>query len=71
VPGRSRSEFGKNISRLRSAAGLTQEALAEKADISVRYLQFVEAGRYTPTVTVAARIRNALGCSWDELCRSL
>ena len=71
MPGRSRSEFGKNISRLRSAAGLTQEALAEKADISVRYLQFVEAGRYTPTVTVAARIRNALGCSWDELCRSL
>jgi len=71
VPGRSRSEFGKNISRLRSAAGLTQEALAEKADISVRYLQFVEAGRYTPTVTVAARIRNALGCSWDELCRTL
>ena len=71
MPGRSRSEFGKNISRLRSAAGLTQEALAEKADISVRYLQFVEAGRYTPTVTVAARVRKALGCSWDELCRSL
>jgi transcriptional regulator with XRE-family HTH domain len=71
VPGRSRNEFGKNVSRLRSDAGLTQEALAEKADISVRYLQFVEAGRYTPTVTVAARIRNALGCSWDELCRSL
>ena len=71
MPGRSRNEFGKNVSRLRSAAGLTQEVLAEKAEISVRYLQFVEAGRYTPTVTVAARIRNALGCSWDELCRSL
>ncbi len=71
MPGRSRNEFGKNVSRLRSAAGLTQEALAEKADISVRYLQFVEAGRYTPTVTVAGRIRKALGCSWDDLCGAL
>jgi transcriptional regulator with XRE-family HTH domain len=71
VPGRSKNEFGRNLNRLRSAAGLTQERLAEKADISVRYLQFLEAGRYEPTVKVAARIRRALGCSWDELCRNL
>jgi len=71
VPGRSQNDFGKNLSRLRSAAQLTQEVLAEKSEISARYLQFVEAGRYTPTVKVAGRIRKALGCTWDELCRGL
>jgi DNA-binding XRE family transcriptional regulator len=50
---------------------MTQERLAEEADISVRYLQFVEAGRYTPTVKVAGRIRKALGCSLEELCRGV
>ncbi len=71
MPGKDRHHFGQNVSRLRSAAQLTQEALAEKADISVRYLQFVEAGRYNPTVKVAALLRKALDCSWDDLCRGL
>ena len=63
--------FGKNISRIRNAAGLTQEGLAEKADISTRYVQFLEADKYVPSVIIAARLRRALGCSWDELCRGL
>ena len=62
-----RKHFGRNLSRLRSLAGLTQEVLAEKSEISVRYVQFIESGRYVPTVIVAARLRKALDCSWDEL----
>ena len=63
--------FGRNISRIRNAAGLTQEGLAAKADISTRYVQFLEADKYVPSVLVAVRLRRALGCSWDELCRGL
>jgi DNA-binding XRE family transcriptional regulator len=59
------------LSRLRTVARLTQEILAEKADISVRYLQFIEAGRYAPTVLVAARLRKALGCRWNDLLGGL
>lgn len=70
VPG-PRKQFARNLSRLRAAAELTQEALAEKAEVSVRYVQFIEAGRYIPTVAVAGRIRKALACSWDELCAGL
>jgi len=62
-----RKHFGRNLSRLRSVAGITQEVLAEKSEISVRYVQFIESGRYVPTVIVAARLRTALACSWDEL----
>jgi ribosome-binding protein aMBF1 (putative translation factor) len=66
-----RKHFGRNLSRLRSAAGFTQEVLAEKSEISVRYVQFIESGRYVPTVIVAARLRTALGCSWNELCAGM
>jgi len=63
--------FGQNVYRLRNAANLTQESLAEKADISRRYVQLIEASSYTPTVEVASRIRYALAVSWDELMRGM
>lgn len=46
---------------------LTQEQLAEKADISRRYLQEIEAGEMNPTVNILSRLRKALKCSWDDL----
>lgn len=63
--------FGQNIYRLRNAANLTQEKLSEKASISCRYVQLLEAGEYVPTVEVASRLRAAFGVSWDELMRGL
>jgi transcriptional regulator with XRE-family HTH domain len=63
--------FGRNLSRLRTEAGLTQEQLCELAEIDRSYLQRVEAGNSQPTVAVAARLRKALRCSWDELMRGI
>jgi len=59
--------FGKNVNRLRTDNGLTQEQLAEKADMSRRFLQEVEKGEKIPTVKIAVRLRSALDCSWEEL----
>ncbi|OJV03157.1 MAG: hypothetical protein BGO12_09775 [Verrucomicrobia bacterium 61-8] len=59
--------FGKNVNRLRTDSGLTQEQLAEKADMSRRFLQEVEKGEKIPTVKIAVRLRSALDCSWEEL----
>jgi len=50
---------------------LTQEQLAEMADISRRYVQLLEAGHYAPTIEVASRLRAAFGVSWDELLKGL
>ncbi len=61
-------QLGRNVCRLRTALDLTQEELSEKADISRRYLQQIEAGEMNPTINVASRLRVALKCSWDELC---
>ena len=50
---------------------LTQEKLSEKAEISRRYLQQIEAGTMNPTVNVVVRLKHALGASWDELFAKL
>jgi transcriptional regulator with XRE-family HTH domain len=65
---RPHQKFGKNVHRLRMAARLTQEELAERADISRRYLQQIEAGEMNPTINIAARLCKALRCSWNRLC---
>jgi transcriptional regulator with XRE-family HTH domain len=63
--------FGQSVYSLRNSANLTQEQLAKKADISRRYVQMIEAARYTPTIDVASRLREALGTTWEYLLKGL
>ncbi len=49
------------------ARGVTQERLAELADLNIRTLQKIEAGQTNILVTTAVRLRKALGCGWDPL----
>ena len=46
-----RKTFAKNLKKLRLDKGLTQELLAEKLGISVRYVQQLE-GKNTPNVKI-------------------
>jgi transcriptional regulator with XRE-family HTH domain len=66
-----RSKLGKNVCRLRTGSGLTQERLAEMVEIDRRYVQRIEAGTANPGVDVLARLSKALRCSWDELFRGI
>jgi DNA-binding XRE family transcriptional regulator len=59
--------FGANVRRERVATGLTQERLAEKADLNIRTLQSIEAGELNVLVTTAMRLQKALHCGWDKL----
>ncbi len=58
---------GLNIRRERIAAGLTQEKLAEAADLAPRTIQKIEAGRITILISTLRRIRKAIGCSYEAL----
>ncbi len=49
------------------ASGLTQEELADQAQVDRRQLQRIEAGTANPGVEMLARLRKALGCSWPDL----
>ena len=62
-----RTQFGKNVLRLRRAKNLTQEALAETVGLSTRYTQSIEAGEYFPALPTLAKVKVALGATWDEL----
>lgn len=62
-----RTRLGKNIVSLRLRRDLTQEKLAEKAGVSARYVQSIEAGEYLPSLPTLARMKLVLRCSWNEL----
>jgi transcriptional regulator with XRE-family HTH domain len=59
--------FGDNVRRERYALGLTQDKLAELAEISTRNLQKVEAGELNVLFTTTVRIQMALKCAWKKL----
>jgi len=59
--------FGANIRRERVARNLTQEKLAELADLNIRTVQKIEAGKINVLVTTAMRIQKALDCAWGRL----
>jgi predicted ATPase/DNA-binding XRE family transcriptional regulator len=58
--------FGELLRRHRVAAELTQEALAERAGLSVRGIQKLEAGESRPYRDTAARLAAALGLLADD-----
>jgi transcriptional regulator with XRE-family HTH domain len=62
---------GRSINRLRNAAGLTQESLAERAGIDIRSLQRIEAGEWNMTIDYLDRLRTALQCRWVDLIEHL
>ena len=52
---------------LRAAQQLTQESLAEKADLDRTYVGRTERGETNPTVEVVERLAKALGVSVQRL----
>lgn len=71
LPQKQLNIFRRNLRRLRDAAGLSQEALAEKAGIAPRYLQMIEAGDFGCSFAVLIRLRRALNVSWDSLLKNV
>ena len=59
--------FGANMRRHRVEQGMTQEKLAELADLNIRTIQKIEAGQTNILITTATRIQKALACDWNKL----
>jgi predicted ATPase/DNA-binding XRE family transcriptional regulator len=58
--------FGVLLKRLRRAAGLTQEQLAERAGYSVSYISQLERGQRQPLLATAALLATALELASEE-----
>jgi transcriptional regulator with XRE-family HTH domain len=64
---RAIQHFGKQLQRLRTRRGLTQEQLAVKAGLVRIYLTKLEQGEHDPTLSTLVRLGKALRVSVTEL----
>lgn len=62
-----RKAFGMTVRRLRVAAGLSQEKLAQRAKVSRNFEGSIERGESSLSLDVADRLARALGISLSEL----
>jgi transcriptional regulator with XRE-family HTH domain len=53
--------LGKELHKARTGAGLTQEQLAFKADVSRNYISLLERNEKSPTVKMLLRLCRAVG----------
>jgi transcriptional regulator with XRE-family HTH domain len=68
---KSLTQFGRNVSRLRGAAGFSQDKLAEKAELDRTYLSGIERGVRNPGIKTVIRLAHALAVSVDQLCKGV
>ncbi len=59
--------FGERIRALRKRNGLTQDELAERADLSVNAVGQIERGKFAPSLITLEGLSKALGVSLCEL----
>ena len=60
-------KVGKKVKSLRNNAGLTQEVMAEKCNISTSYLGHIERGSRKLSLETAVKIADCLNASLDGL----
>ncbi len=63
--------FGAVLRRRREAAGISQEALAAKAELHRNYVGLLERGKQIPSILVVEKLAKALDTSMASLFREL
>jgi len=63
------SKLSVKLKRLRGQKGMTQEALARKAKVSLGYLARLEIGRHDPKLGTLQKLAKALGVEVAELLK--
>jgi transcriptional regulator with XRE-family HTH domain len=71
TPLRQRKLIGEAVRKYRKQAGLTQERLAEKAELHPVYIGEVERGEQTASVYALTRIAKSLGVRLRDLVAEL
>lgn len=59
--------FAMVLREKREDAGLTQEDLAERADVSARFVSFLETRQRQPSISAVAALSAGLGTSMAQL----
>ena len=65
--GRNHHKLNNSLEELRRKAGLTQQELSEKAEVSRKSINAIENGIYVPSTVLALKIANTLKCKVEDL----
>ncbi len=64
-----KKDIGRRLREARKFVGMTQEKLAEKADLSPNFIRLVEGGRSAPSIKTLHRLTTALGVELHDFFR--
>jgi transcriptional regulator with XRE-family HTH domain len=64
-----RKLVGKNVRRLRTSRGMTQEQFADRSGFSQQYISDLERGRRNPTVVTLFELAQALDATPIQLIK--
>jgi DNA-binding XRE family transcriptional regulator len=59
--------FGSNVRRERNAKNITQQMVADRAELDIRSVQRIEKGEFEPRMFTLLRVCHALGCSVERV----
>lgn len=65
--GKNHEKLLNNLEEFRKRAGLTQQDLSVKAEVSRKSINAIENGIYVPSTVLALKISKTLECSVEEL----
>lgn len=61
-----KEKFGERVRELRNQKGLSQEKLANEADIDRTYMTSLENGKRNVSLVNIEKVINALGTDWSQ-----
>ena len=65
--GKNHKNLLNNLEKLRKKAGITQQELSERAEVSRKSISAIENGIYVPSTALALKISITLGCNVEDL----
>ena len=65
--GRNHKNLLNNLQEIRNSAGLTQQELSERAEVSRKSINAIENGIYVPSTVLALKISKTLKCKVEDL----
>ena len=68
---RVRLKFGLRLYRTIKRHNLTARQVAERSGIAKQYVSYICNGQRSPTLTILIKLKEAIGCEWEELLGDL
>ena len=65
--GKNHKKLLNNLETLRKAAGLTQQEMSVRAEVSRKSINAFENGVYVPSTVLALKISKTLNCNVEDL----